>query len=232
LLGDEFGEIMRIMAGGTNKSSGLSSPGSAAASREPHLFRFGLRQMFAFTSGVALLGAVMALLGGRLGATLGFATLLIAAHVLATSVGTRLRNSSREIQRWNAGRPGAPFDGPPPAAPLGVADRAALAASPLALSERAPWRTAFAATAGVVIGGTLGAAGIPLIAGPQAPASGLVVGAASCGVIGAWLALLAANFWMIARRTWRDANGDSTAEPMPSCMRKQKTGHGMPGPGR
>jgi hypothetical protein len=223
---------MRMMAGGTDTSSGLTSPGNAPASREPHLFRFGLRQMFAFVSGAAALVALMAMLGGGWGATVGFATALVAAHVLATSVGTRLRNTSREVQRWNAGRPGAPPDGPPPVAPLAVADRAALAASPLALSESAPWRSILAAAGGLAVGGTLGAAGIPVMAGPQATLAGIAVGAASCGVIGAWLALLTANFWTIARRAWRDANGNSQATAKQGRKRRHKAGLGMPGPGR
>lgn len=185
-------------------------PGAPPAVREPHLFRFGLRQMFACFSGATALIAAMAVVGGGWAATLGFSAALVAAHVLATSVGTRLRDSSREIQLWNAGRLGATPDGPPSAAALAPADAASLPASTLAKFEIAPWRSIVAGALGLVVGGALGASAMPFIAGPQTSLAGLAVGAASCGVIGGWLALLLANFWAIARRAWRDANGVSS----------------------
>jgi hypothetical protein len=174
--------------------------------------------LFAFVSGTAAMIAALALFGGGWAAAVGFIAALVGAHVLATSVGTRLRNASREIQRWNAGRPGADPDGPP--APAASPDRAALVASPLALCDFAPRRTVVAAAVGSIAGGTMGAAAIPFIAGPQATIAGLVLGAVSCGVIGAWLVLLVANFWTIARHAWRDANGLSAGATKRSRKRR------------
>jgi hypothetical protein len=185
--------------------SPLHAAGKAEA--EPHLFRFGLRQFFGFVSGVAgLLGAMVFIRSGW-SVALGFLAALVAAHVLATFVGTRLRDSSVDMQRWARGRLGGEGETPKQVARLTDAELAAFAAPPLADHERAPLRTLLALIAGVTAGGFLGAAGVPLIAGPEATGAGIALGAGSCAIMGAWLSLLAAHFWSVARRAWRDANG-------------------------
>jgi hypothetical protein len=179
-----------------------------ASDREPHLVRFGLRQFFAFVSVISLLLGVMALVRGGWAVAVGFGAAMVAAHVIATFVGTRLRDSSREIQRWSAGRLGpAGPELPPARGPLTPAELAALTATPLAQHDHAPRRTLAAVGIGVLAGGTLGAALIPLIAGPRATGAEVGMGTVSCAVMGAWLALLASHFLSVARRAWRDANG-------------------------
>src|SRR5262245_34250372 len=70
---------------------------------EPPLFRFGLRRlMLVVTAAVLLLGA-MTYIGGGWAVGLGFLVSLVVAHVLATFVGTRLRDRSPSIQKWRAG---------------------------------------------------------------------------------------------------------------------------------
>jgi hypothetical protein len=187
----------------SNASSGLPT---GAAEQEPHLFRFGLRRFFLFVTGVAVLLGTMALVRGAWSGALAFFAALVAAHVLATLVGTRLRDSSADLQQW-AGRRFGENDPPLKRDRLTPAELAALATTPLAKHENAPLRTVLAAVAGLSVGGFLGAAGVPLIAGAEATAAGIALGAASCAVMGAWLALLSAHFGSVARRTWRDANG-------------------------
>jgi hypothetical protein len=189
-------------------SVAASSVRSPESEREPNLFRFGLRQFFLFISGIALLLGMMAMLRGGWAMALGFGAAMVAAHVLATFVGTRLRDSSREIQRWSAARFGSSDpELPPVRGPLTADELAALTATPLAQHDHAPRRTLAALGVGVCAGASIGAAAIPLMAGPQATGAEVALGSVSCAVIGAWLATLASHFWSVARRAWRDANG-------------------------
>jgi hypothetical protein len=174
------------------------------------LFRFGLRQFLLFVTGVVLLLGSMALVRGAWSGAVAFFAALVAAHVLATLVGTRLRDSSSDPQHWAGGRFGE-SDVPQKRVRLTPAELAALATTPLAKHENAPLRTILAAVTGLSAGGFIGAAGVPLIAGPAATGAGIALGAASCAVMGAWLALLIAHFGSVARRTWRDANGVGAA---------------------
>jgi hypothetical protein len=69
---------------------------------------------------------------------------------------------------------------------------------------------------GGAVGAAIGAAGMPTIAGSETTAAGLALGAASCGVMSGWLALLVGNFWATSRRAWREANADGeTSAPRP-----------------
>lgn len=210
------------MATAIEPSDALSLVGDAEdhsppAPREPQLFRFGLRQFFLFVSCLAVLLGAMAIIRGGRAIALGFVAALVAAHVLATFIGTRLRNSSRQSQQWSKGRyvdDGAEV--PPIRGPLSAAELAALTATPLAKHEQAPRRTLAALIAGLLVGGSFGAAVMPLIAGPEANGAGIALGAISCAVIGAWLALLAAHFYSVARRAWRDANYEPAPAKPPS----------------
>ncbi len=203
---------MALMAAAFEPAAGLSATGATPpGAREPQLFRFGLRQLFAFVSGAVVLVGVMAMAGGSWAPTIGFLAALVAAHVLATSVGTRLRDTSSDIQQWKAGRPGASADPPPRTGPASPA--VAMSASSLARHEETPRRSLSAALTGLIAGASLGAAGMPFVAGSQATPAGLALGAVSCGVICAWLALLVANFWTIARGAWREARMASGGYP-------------------
>jgi hypothetical protein len=193
-----------------------SDPRALAATpapREPYLFRFGLRRFFVFvTAFIVLLGA-MAYVGAGWALAVGFGASMVAAHIIATFLGTRLRDSSREIQSWTAGRydAGEP-ERPPQRGRLTAAELAALSASPLARRDGTPRRTLAATCIGLFVGASLGAAAIPLVAGPEATGAETALGAISCAIIAAWLALLASHFWSVARRTWRDARGASGAQ--------------------
>jgi hypothetical protein len=163
--------------------------------------------MFTFVSACAVLGGAMAVVGGGWARAFGFVALLVSAHVLATIVGTRLRDSSSRVEKWRADH-GAPSERPRPQA-LTAAELAALSGTPLAAHEPARIRTAMALGAGMITGGFGGAAAIPLVAGPETTGAGLALGALSCGVICAWFALLMTHFWTVARRAWRHAQGEA-----------------------
>jgi len=78
---------------------GFDALPSNAPEREPILFRFGLRRLFVFLSAATVLSAVLARVGGVWTVFIGLGAALVAAHVLGTFVGTRLRDTSRELQR-------------------------------------------------------------------------------------------------------------------------------------
>ena len=80
---------------------GVSDDRRPAEAGEPPMFRFGLRQMFWFVSGVAALGGAMALVRGGWALGIAFGAAMVAAHVLATSVGTRLRDRSTDVAAAN-----------------------------------------------------------------------------------------------------------------------------------
>jgi hypothetical protein len=207
--------IIGLMAAATRPAVPASSSESQRSSLvvepppESQLFRFGLRQMLLFVAGAAALLGVMVTIGGGWGPAVGFLAALVAAHVLATSVGTRLRDSSPEVRQWRSQLPGADSDAPPLPGSMTPGELAALATSSLARRQDSPWRTWLPAAAGAISGGFLGAAAIPLIAGPQATTAGLALGAVSCAVICGWLTLLASNFVSIARGAWHEAHGKS-----------------------
>ena len=78
-----------------------SGPASASELyREPQLVRFGLRQLFACFSAAVALIALVARMGGVWPIIAASVSLLVAAHVLGTFVGTRLRDTSAEVTRW------------------------------------------------------------------------------------------------------------------------------------
>jgi hypothetical protein len=180
---------------------------------EPQLFRFGMRQLLLFVAAVAALCALLAASGGAWRIIISALVALAAAHVFGTVVGTRLRDSSRDLQRWKSqGPPGSrdePVATPPPIhwSQLGLP-----AATPLAHCESAPRRSQAALAAGMTLGAASGAAAIEYGLGQSVSWAGVAMGAVSCGVIGAWAALAAASFYAIARRTWKQASNDASPD--------------------
>lgn len=178
--------------------------------REPNLMRFGLRQMFFFVSLATVLCAVLVTLGGAWRMVAGSIIALVAAHVFGTFLGTRLRDTSRDVQQWKA-RPGSADRDEPIALPqpVHVAGLRLPSTTSLASHEKiGQWRH-WLVGAGMTIGVSVGGAAISSATGDEVTWPGLALGAVSCGVIGAWLALLGVNFYVIARHTLREANRES-----------------------
>jgi hypothetical protein len=176
---------------------------------EPVLLQFGLRQLLSFTAGMSVFFAVVAASGTGWRIVLLSIAALVAAHVAGTCLGTRLRDTSSDVQRWKALRsPGAHDDPVATPPPIRLADLGIPTGTALALHESAPRRSHWALAAGALTGSCLGAGGISVALGNQVSWAGYAVGAISCGVIGAWAALLAASFVSIGRRAWKQASTD------------------------
>ena len=182
-------------------------PLSANRRREPHLLRFGMKQMFFMLSLASVLCALLVGADGSWSLMIGGAVLLVGAHVMGTLLGTRLRDTSGEVLQWRALQPGAAPD-PPMATgqPIELAKLNLPPGTPLASHERvAHWTARFVGgglVSGLIFGGTV----IALTIGPRIEWAGWVVGTFSCGVLGAWAAFLASTFGSIARHAWRHAS--------------------------
>jgi hypothetical protein len=180
-----------------------------SAEREPNLLRFGLRQWFYFFSGIVILCALFASVEGEGAILLASIVALIVAHVFGTFLGTRLRDTSGEVVRWKA-RLGS-VDADTPVAlpqPVTLANLRLPEATSLAGRSINSRRNYWSLTLGAVGGFAFGAWGIHELAGPTVTWPGLALGAVSCGVMGAWIALLVSNFWAIARQALRHASRD------------------------
>lgn len=178
-----------------------------SAEREPNLLRFGLRQWFYFTSGIVLLCGLFASVEGEGTILLASIVALIVAHVFGTFLGTRLRDTSGEVVRWKA-RAGSNDADTPVALPQPVALAEVQLPETTSLAGRSndSRRSRWAVGLGALIGFGFGAWGIHELASPAVTWPGLTFGAVSCGVLGAWTALLVSNFWVIARQALRHAS--------------------------
>jgi hypothetical protein len=186
----------------------LQASPATGRDREPHLFRFGLRQLFLLISAAAVLCTLLAITSGPWPWVIAFFTALVIAHVAGNSIGTRLRDTSEDVKRWNSAHgtaaPDAPAATPEPVAweKLGLPPQTTLAWHNPA-PRRLGWVIAVAAAASAMGG----SAALALWARDHAGWPAIAVGAVSSGVIGAWVALLASSFWTIARHAWRHAQG-------------------------
>jgi hypothetical protein len=180
---------------------------------EPNLFRFGLRRLFFFLSMAVVLAAIMARMGGAWPIIIGSGVALVAAHVLGTFLGTRLRDTSSAVQRWKA-RPGSVDHDEPVALPqpvciaeLRLPEIDLLLAGHERIGRLRYWPTVTGAVAGALLGGMI--IGWALVNDVTWP--GLVLGSVSCSVIGAWAGWLGANFWVISRHALRQATNEHRA---------------------
>jgi len=96
--------------------------------------------------------------------------------------------------------------------PVCIAELRLPETTPLAGYERIGRLRYWPAVAGVVVGALLGAGAIGWVLGDEVTWPGLVLGSASCGVIGAWAALLGANFVAISRYALRQAAREPTRQ--------------------
>jgi hypothetical protein len=180
----------------------------ASLDREPHLFRFGLRHLFLYMSLAAVLLALLARLGGPWPMVVASCVSLVGAHVFGTFVGTRLRDTSQEVQRWKA-RSGSPDrDGPIASLQPTLATFTMPETTPLAArSHGSPLHWATLAI-GTVFGAALGVGGLSFVAQRHITWIGLALGGVSCAVMGAGLGLIACSFVSISKLAWRHATRD------------------------
>jgi hypothetical protein len=195
-------------------------PANGAQIREPNLMRFGLRHLFIVFSLAAVMFALMATMGGAWPIVISSLAALIAAHLFGTALGTRLRDTSSEVQQWKS-RPGSPDADEPvaPPQPVRVNELRLPVTTPLASFEKVGrWRRCCIA-AGAAAGACLGLAGILIAGQGDVTLPGLALGAASCSILGGWTALLAVNFYSIARHTLRQATSEPRYEDLPDSVR-------------
>jgi hypothetical protein len=181
-------------------------PLPAGRRREPHLFRFGLKQMFLLLSLAGVLCGLLVGTGGSWPLIIGLATLLVGAHVLGNSLGTRLRDTSGEVLQWRADQSGLGPDVPVATGqPIELAKLNLPPSTPLASRQRVARWTAWFVGGGAIGGLLAGSTVIAMTIGPRIEWAGWVVGTISCGVLGAWVVFLASTFSSIARHAWRHA---------------------------
>ncbi len=184
----------------------MPSPDSPP-SREPHLFRFGLRHLFVIVTLLSVLCAALVLTKGAVPLVIGVSALLIAAHVFGTLVGNRLRDTSADVRQWRASNPKLDDDHPRAESEMTEAARATLPPpTPLAdhgrVSNWLLWFVIGGAAVGMIVGGSV----LWITIGGRIGWAGWIVGSLSCAVLGTWTAFLASSFSSIARHAWRHAH--------------------------
>lgn len=182
-------------------------PPSSAPPREPHLFRFGLRQLLFFFTLAGVFCALMVKTDGPWPLVIGVTTLLIGAHLFAALVGNRLRDTSQDVIKWKAASSGVDDDAPRAESEPSEAAKASLPpTTPLAdhgrVSHWLLWILIGGAIAGMILGGAI----LALTIGERIGWAGWLVGTVSCSVLGGWVAFLASSFGSIAKHAWRHAS--------------------------
>jgi hypothetical protein len=165
------------------------------------LFRFRLRHLLAFFAVVSALLTELVAAQGVAGLILLVVTLVVMAHVTATSLGTRLRECSPSTSREELERRKRLMSGTRSA---DAADRPARSllygydSSPLA---KLPMQV----VGGVSLGGIGGALFLAQTIGHRTSLVGLAVGAVSLAVLGGWFSFLGSSFYAMFRDGWREA---------------------------
>jgi hypothetical protein len=169
------------------------------------LFRFGLRQLFVFVAALSCLLAGMVVAQGVISLVLLLSVLVVAAHVMGTALGSRLRAHADEQISAR------------------LADTHSLVPARTIVLPRKThsWHCHGRPTCGwlptLVLAGSLAAAAgggtfLMLVIGDRLSPGGVVVGIASLAVLGGWFAFLASSFYTIFRRGVREAAADEAVE--------------------
>jgi hypothetical protein len=184
------------------------------------LFRFGLRQLLLFVAAICALLAAIASTNGLLALVIIVATVVVAMHVFATALGTRLQSrTEQERLRQKAAQ-----------LTIGELDRSVSDQSArieaIRSAPRSPWhgrgctylpwlpRLVIGA---MVFGGIAGGALLGGTIGHRTSVEGIMVGAASFAVLGGWVSFLGGNFYGVFRHGFREAlaeqQKDQTSKP-------------------
>lgn len=171
------------------------------------LLQFRLRHLLWAVTAVSVLLALFVTLQGQSRLVLLIGVGVVSGHVLATVIGLRLRQNANRRRRWHRERglldpdestsrlPVAPphLRMPIPPGPLGDA------------ATRLPWLPLLVA-GGAVLAGVTGGLVLATTIGDRITLPGMLVGALSAAVLGAWIAFVLGGFVGISRHAWRDAS--------------------------
>ena len=164
--------------------------------------------MFFVVTVVGGLCALVAVTEGPWPWVITLMALLVGGHVLGNLIGTRLRDTSQEVVRWNASDPRlcaeephtasvGSADCPPPLPPeTNLAHFGRVAAG-------LRWYLLGGLAGGWILGGTL----LGTAVGSRIGWIGWLVGSFSGGVFGTWLVFMVVSFTTIARDALRQAHG-------------------------
>ena len=168
-----------------------------------------MKQLLLFFALMSVLMTLLASTNGPWPWLIGMAALLVAAHVVGTLIGTRLRDSSQEVIRWRVEDPAIDSDEPVATVlPVRLAELGLPQCTTLAdLGKKMRWRSSLVAL-GALLGGTAGGFAFVAIRNQPPSLPALAVGVLSCSVIGAWAVFLASSFIVIVRHAWQQTHGN------------------------
>jgi hypothetical protein len=166
----------------------------------PPPIQFRLKSLLLATAAMSVVFAAAGRLTGVWVVVLAWSLLLVAAHVVATVLGTQnaARAPSRRGGEPNRTESGAPVDTRSACAPT----------TRLSDNERLGWRLWCVTAGGAVVGCGVGTMLVALRDGDRLDWPALLLAAASSSGVGAFLTFLAAGCAKVAGRAWRQAGGD------------------------
>jgi hypothetical protein len=186
--------------------AGANRPQSVPTGELP-LFRFGLRQLFLFFAAASALFAALASTHGLTALVLLLATLVVAAHVFATALGSRLRSRADRERDFEAG------ERLPIASIASASERLSRVAAVRSL-PRSPWHARGVTTlpwlrrfviAAIATGGIAGAAYLAATIGYRTSPAGVLVGGLSAAVLCGWFTYLCGSFCGVFQHGFREA---------------------------
>jgi membrane protein implicated in regulation of membrane protease activity len=172
----------------------------------PPLVRFSLGRIFLFIGGVSGLLAILTAVNGYWTVVILVAVMIVISHVVATLLGSRLRQHAEQRRRWHARQGGAdPDEAASRVAPKPFGELDLPPVSPLGnRSTRMPWLWLSMAL-GAILAAFGGATLLVKTVGDRATIAGLALGIFSAAMLGAWMVFVASGFVGIFQHAWSDA---------------------------
>jgi hypothetical protein len=179
----------------------------AGAGDDIPLLRFGLRQLLCFVAALSALFAALTFLNGLAALVAVLGVLVLTMHVLATSLGSRLRARADREQVYEAAER-------LPIASIASASERSERLAAVRSAARSPWHSRGVTVlpwlrrlvvAAVACGGVIGAVYLAITIGYRTSPAGVIVGSLSVAVLFGWFAFLGGSFYGVFRHGFRDA---------------------------